>query len=509
FMEAGRALTLRRQMSLDQQVAGLEDETQATISKLRIELAQQEVAAAKSAYAREQILAAYQTRQELEAVLKQTDITASLFPPVSLKTLRTRLNDQTAVLSYYVTDEQYYILAINKDRVKFVEQTTDFVPPGWHATKAKKNALKIATNPGVGVGPSVMSKLDVKLKLPSLEDAVTGCLRATKKSDLKRFPFYAANLYGKLIHPVRETIEDRPHLVVLPDGPLYQLPFELLVEKDPGKENMRFNKLPYLIKKHAISYHYSAAVYLSDRIGLGGPTFLGLAPVFDDFGQGNELAVEHVALRDSSRVAEEFFTLDEDRQRFRPLAASDDEIVAIGALLSRGEPSMAKVLLREAATEQAFKEHAPRYHYVHLASHSFSHPTDPALSGIAFRQPGLAPRGEDGILYARELMDMTLKARLLVLSSCESARGPYQLGEGALSLTYAGLTAGASNVVSGLWKVNDRHTATLMKRFYQYHLGGENLGTSLRQAKLKLIRNSRTAAPALWAPFVLYGRENF
>jgi CHAT domain-containing protein len=79
-------------------------------------------------------------------------------------------------------------------------------------------------------------------------------------------------------------------------------------------------------------------------------------------------------------------------------------------------------------------------------------------------------------------------------------------GEGLISLTRGFLYASA-RVVASLWRVDDRATAELMKRFYQAMLGPRRLSpaAALREAQTAMWKDSRWRHPYYWAGFVLHG----
>jgi CHAT domain-containing protein len=158
------------------------------------------------------------------------------------------------------------------------------------------------------------------------------------------------------------------------------------------------------------------------------------------------------------------------------------------------------------ATEQAFRQTAPRYDYIHLATHGFfslkrvlddadevsppsvSNPaelgTDAGadlaeihpglLSGVAFAGAGKLARStvedptrDDGILTALEVAELDMnRARLVVLSACETGLGKVVNGEGVLGLERAFHVAGASTLVISFWSVGDESTRQLMEQFY-------------------------------------------
>jgi CHAT domain-containing protein len=67
--------------------------------------------------------------------------------------------------------------------------------------------------------------------------------------------------------------------------------------------------------------------------------------------------------------------------------------------------------------------------------------------------------------------------------------------------------AGAPRVVASLWKVDDRATAELMKRFYQAMLGDQRLrpAAALRSAQVEMLKLKEWEDPYYWAAFVLQG----
>jgi hypothetical protein len=157
-----------------------------------------------------------------------------------------------------------------------------------------------------------------------------------------------------------------------------------------------------------------------------------------------------------------------------------------------------------------------RYEVVHLAGHALSDPA-PERGAIVVGADGLVSV-EDVALYWR------LGARLVTFSACESilAGGGARRGE-PMGFSVAALAAGAPNVLTSSWPVDDRATAVLMRRFYEDltgHYQGERRGqfgvpmpaaAALAEAKA-FLREFRDASgarpfthPAYWAGWVLIG----
>jgi CHAT domain-containing protein len=117
---------------------------------------------------------------------------------------------------------------------------------------------------------------------------------------------------------------------------------------------------------------------------------------------------------------------------------------------------------------------------------------------------------EDGLLEAWEIMNLELKADLVVLSACETARGRVGAGEGMIGLSWALFVAGCPTTVVSQWKVESASTTELMVAFHQ-NLKAGNRGLrmakaeALRQAALRVMKMNAYRHPFYWAAFVVIG----
>ncbi|MGH7596458.1 MAG: tetratricopeptide repeat protein [bacterium] len=148
-----------------------------------------------------------------------------------------------------------------------------------------------------------------------------------------------------------------------------------------------------------------------------------------------------------------------------------------------------------------------RYRMVHFATHGLLNSTHPELSGIVLSLVDEQGKPQDGFLRLHEIYNLNLPADLVVLSACQTALGKEIRGEGLVGLTRGFMYAGAARVAASLWKVDDRATAELMRRFYDVMLGGKKLrpAAALRAAQISLWKEARWQAPYYWAAFVLQG----
>ncbi|HEY2292308.1 MAG TPA: CHAT domain-containing tetratricopeptide repeat protein [Thermoanaerobaculia bacterium] len=191
---------------------------------------------------------------------------------------------------------------------------------------------------------------------------------------------------------------------------------------------------------------------------------------------------------------------------FKPLPYTEDEAAAILALV----PAADRVEVQgRAASRAAVLESALRdYRILHFATHgSF---TDTDLGGGRLVLAQVDPRGRrepNGFLYLADIYELRLRADLVVLSACESARGREVRGEGMMGMTRGFFYAGAERVLVSLWNVSDgRATVELMRCFYRGILKeGLSPAEALQKAQSWVRQQEGWRAPYYWAGFTLQG----
>jgi CHAT domain-containing protein len=189
------------------------------------------------------------------------------------------------------------------------------------------------------------------------------------------------------------------------------------------------------------------------------------------------------------------------------LPATESEVKALGQLF--GE--QATLFMGPEASESKAKAEMGKAGYLHFATHGLLNATVPMYSAIALTKGS----GNDGLLEAREIVDMELHSDMVVLSACETALGKQANGEGILGLTWALFVAGTPSSVVSQWSVDDVSTSRLMVEFYR-NLRSQAAASqtpqpkvskseALRQAQLRLLHDKEHAHPYYWAPFILVG----
>ena len=305
--------------------------------------------------------------------------------------------------------------------------------------------------------------------------------------DFRVFVSSAHLLYQFLVAPVimDKNIGETGHLIIIPDGPLAQLPFEALLTSSVKSKFIDYSGLPYLIKTQNISYAYSLNLLFKQRSNKKNhPVHPLLAMSYSG---------PTITLSDKKRESE-----------LQELPWSEVELRSIGEIMHDGI-----FLSGDQATESKFKALAPQSRIVHLAIHGIADENNAFNSRLEFKSIG--DDTDDGKLYNYELYDINLEnTQLAVLSACETGMGKQYSGEGIYSIARAFYYAGCPSIVMSLWKVNDKSTAGLMKLFYENIQQNKPFDTALRDAKRTFLSQAGEleAHPANWASFVVIGKTD-
>lgn len=270
------------------------------------------------------------------------------------------------------------------------------------------------------------------------------------------------------------------HLVIVPDGPLSAIPYEVL--QAPGAGGA------LLVERFDVSYVPSAAVLLRDaprRSGAWSPPWARRLLAFAD---------PLVPVSAAGPLPGET-----PRARLVTSAAEAQEIARIAG-------GRAELRLGAANTKKELLEGKARgVTLLHLSTHATADDVNPERSRILF-SPARPGDGPD-YLFLKEVYDLDLRGvELATLSACDTERGKVVRAEGVQGFSRALLSAGARTAVTTLWRVADRPTTTLMEQFYFELERGQPKAEALQQAKLRFLRsNTVLRHPRFWAAFVLTG----
>jgi CHAT domain-containing protein len=138
---------------------------------------------------------------------------------------------------------------------------------------------------------------------------------------------------------------------------------------------------------------------------------------------------------------------------------------------------------------------------LHFAAHVEADPGTPWRSGLLLG----SGTGDGAYFRASNVARLKLRARLVVLSGCQSAGATAVAGEGAIGLSTGFLSAGTRTVVATLWPVADRDAERYMSAFYDGLAGGRTVAAAALGARSALRAQAGTANPRSWAAFVVLG----
>jgi hypothetical protein len=268
----------------------------------------------------------------------------------------------------------------------------------------------------------------------------------------------------------------RRHIIVVPDGPLGTVPFEVLEE--PGSQRL-------LIEKHDISYLPSAQFLRRERRPVARrPPWNTQLVAFGDPPVG--------------AAADTFAT----GERWERLTASADEVTGIARLL----PGRSRIHLgTEARKRYLVDRGAEGAPLLHFSTHAVVDNENPDRSRILLAPD--SPGGPLDYLFEAEVYDLNLKGvDLATISACDTAQGRLIRGEGVEAFSRAFLAAGSAATITSLWRVPDQPTADFMKQMYYYIAEGQPKAEALRLAKMQFLKSGTLlASPRYWAAFVLNG----
>lgn len=336
------------------------------------------------------------------------------------------------ILTYYFGREHIYCFGLDKNAIRFKQLDIN-----KERTQSLEQLLVQLTNPNSSKG--------------------------------KEYSQFASKVYQDLFEPFTEHFKN-DNVIVIPDGPLTQIPFEALCTTT-GND---FGGLDYLVNHYNIRYAYSLKWLNHDFSNESYPkNFLGVAPQFDG------------------------------PNTYSSLSYSGEEVKA-------GKKLNGDTLIGKQATKENFLNKANSYRILHLSTHA-------QMWDEEFQQPSIAFYGEknnyDNHLLASELSVTKIAPELMVLSACETGKGDFIRGEGMLSLSRIFAQSGTKNIMASLWKVNHQSTSEILKGFYD-KLSADNhssISDALSFSKRKYLRenqyNEDRSHPYYWSGMVLMGNN--
>ena len=301
--------------------------------------------------------------------------------------------------------------------------------------------------------------------LPSNAYWEQGCERLMLEDENQPPERTPACVYKMIIAPVADYL-DEPEIIIVPDRLFYKVPFAAL-EDESGKclsESYRIRIVPSLttlklIQDSPPDYHSQTGVLIVGDPDVGDVLYKGIL------------------------------------KRVSRLSFANKEAMMIGKLFGT------QPLLGKQATKQAVLQNIHSVSLIHFACHG-----NAERGEILLAPPPLTdrkPQEEDYLLTMENISKVKLRAKLVVLSCCHSAKGQIS-AEGVVGIARAFLGSGARSVLAALWAIDDEATEHFMTHFYENLVHGESASESLQQA-MKWMRENGFSKISQWAPFMLIG----
>ncbi|MCA1621726.1 MAG: CHAT domain-containing protein [Acidobacteria bacterium] len=463
------------------------------------------------------LAAAY--REAQARIRRASPLYASLTQPAPLtlqEIQRQVLDPGTVLLQYALGEEATYLWAVTTDAVRSFE-----LPRRAEVEPAARRVRDL------------------------LADAERWAASETAEAEYDRA---ARDLSRKLLPEALLAQLGKKRLVVVADGVLQYLPFGALPVTEARAAGARPRVRPkFLIDDHEVVSLPSASTLAVLRRETAGRARGAKAvavfadPVFDAGDERVAAAAQRRQRPDARRPGEALAALPADaaaREKGRPQGAAGAEppklspdlaraARAAGILrdggqglsrlpFSRREAEMILALAPAGRARRALDFEASRrvatsgeladYRFVHFATHGLLDADHPELSGVVLSLFDERGQAVDGFLRLHEVYNLRLPVELVVLSACQTALGREVRGEGLVGLARGFMYAGSPRVVASLWKVDDRATAELMRRFYEGMLKRDlPPAAALRRAKVSMLSEPRWRAPFYWAAFELQG----
>ena len=261
-------------------------------------------------------------------------------------------------------------------------------------------------------------------------------------------------LYDVIVEPIGDLINGN-EIIFVPESSLWSVPFAALMDSESNYlcDSFRVRTIPSLTTLKLINDYPDDFQYKKSALLVGDPCLEGV--LFEG-------------------------------RKLDPLPCAREEVEIIGRILG------ADPLIGEEARKDEVLRRLPSVALVHFAAHGRMETGEIALA--------------DYILTMKDVLDIRIRARLVVLSCCHSGRGEIK-AEGVVGIARAFLGAGARSVLVSLWAIDDEATLVFMKHFYEELVTGKLASEALNQAMKSMKESEEFSDVKYWAPFVLIGDD--
>lgn len=398
--------------------------------------------------------------------------------PVSADRIRGLLRPDEAMLVYLVADDATWLWVVSSGDLRLLR-----LDIGAAALSQSVSALRQRLDP---------KQNPIELAFPVLE---------------------ALALYEKIMAPALPYLRNSRQLLIVPDGSLQSLPFQVLVTRRPSVMPMdgkadAYRGTPWLARERTITIlptvgSLSALRQVAQRatarqpfVGIGDPLLTGTG------GQGRGISAAGIfrgSIADADAV-----------RRLAPLPETRQELETIAGIVGATPDDL---YLRERASEPVLRRaRLSDYRVVQFATHGLLAGEltvpEPAL---VLTPPARATAEDDGLLTASKIATLSFNADWIVLSACNTAGDNGRPdAEGLSGLARAFFFAGSRALLVSHWEVNSDAAVALTTTTFAELQKAPTAGRAeaFRRAEMAVldgVSGPKFGHPMYWAPFVVVG----
>lgn len=335
-----------------------------------------------------------------------------------------------------------------------------------------------------------------------------------------QYPEAARQLSRMVLGPVASHLAGK-RLLVVADGVLQYLPFNALPDPEDRSEftpliaEHEIVNLPSATVLQTLKQESARRVPPPQEVAIfADPVFEATDPRVSSLKKRSALPVRSLRAVEEvpGSVSRASLLRSAAEMRIRSTGKSFPRLIftrdEAKSILQKSSPEKTKLAVGfQASRAIALSPELADYRILHFATHGFLNSQHPELSALVLSLVDQSGRPQDGFLTLDDIYNLSLRSDLVVLSACETGLGKEISGEGMIGITRGFMYAGASRIVTSLWKVDDRATAELMSRFYDGMLKQElQPAAALRKAQIEMWRQKRWSSPFYWAGFVMQGQ---
>lgn len=440
------------------------NDAQTEISRLKMELPDFESSTAQYEELQEKIKIqenkVSRIEQEFQKNEAYTKLTTALNPPDVSGIQNNLLEDNQALVEYFIGEKQSYLfyipkigklktyrLNINRERLA---QKTDSLLFAIRLPHADTSSIKDKGIKSFFEAPDMEARCD------------------------KLYAKYASELYDTLLAIARPPYVDLPErLIIIPDDVLGYLPFDALLTSKPAVNTGKvdYSSYPYVWKSPChISYCYSGAL------------------------------LKEMRDNDHRESGSEMLAFAHPQRGFKKQLQDLKNLFEVPWSLFGGNFKVIK-------TKDQLKKSVQNVRYLHFSTHGHVDDRNPNYSYLDMRDEG-EPSAENTRLYLFDIYNLKAQnTAMVVTSACETGFGRLNRGEGIISLARGFSSAGASSIITTLWSVYQTQSGELFNNFYQNLQDGKTTkDEALSNAKASFVeKNKQFAAPYYWASIVPVG----